>query len=161
MSDVAATHACAVLVVQRDRRLLAALVADLRQFGIDAEGVHSFEEARREFATRRWDVLVADVRLGAYNGLQLAVRIRAAQPNVVVILTGEHVDPALEVEAAAVQAHYVVDVTSGAIAALVLAACGRATIAAAAADEAAAAHVAQADTSADPASAEGIAGARA
>ena len=119
------TPACQVLVVQSDRTALEQLVTHLRQLGIDAHGVGSFEGGREQLARRRWDVLVTDVRLGAYNGLQLAVRVRATQHDTLVILTGAGADPALEAEAAALQAHYLADATTDMVAILVVMACGR------------------------------------
>ena len=115
---------CAVLLVQHDRARLERLVTDLRQFGIDAHGVQSFEGGREQLVRRRWNVLVADVRLAAFNGLQLAVRVRATQPSVVVIMTDGDEDPALEVEAARLSAHYVPHATVDVITMLVLTACG-------------------------------------
>jgi DNA-binding response OmpR family regulator len=45
------------------------------------------------------DVVVADVRLGEYNGLQLAVQARALDPVPAIIVTSGFDDPVLKAEA--------------------------------------------------------------
>lgn len=45
------------------------------------------------------DLLLIDVRLGAYNGLQLALRQRVSHPTRPIIVINEHLDPVLEAEA--------------------------------------------------------------
>ncbi len=52
------------------------------------------------------DVLITDVRLGAFNGLQLVVRAKSISPDVVaVVLTGFD-DHVLHQEAVGVGAHF-------------------------------------------------------
>jgi len=68
----------------------------------------SFEDAKRELDRETPDLLIADVRLGAYNGLHLVVRTRARSPTTAAIVTHGIHDPALEAEARAQKALYLV-----------------------------------------------------
>jgi FixJ family two-component response regulator len=52
------------------------------------------------------DLLLVDVRLGAYNGLQLALRERVSHPTRPVIIISDHEDPVLEAEAKRLGAHF-------------------------------------------------------
>jgi DNA-binding response OmpR family regulator len=114
------------LVVVADARRLESLVTRLRHKGIDAYGVRAFEGGREQLIRRRWDLLVADVRLGAYNGLQLALRARVTQPEIAIILVGDGSDPALDAEAASLRAEYVVWAGPEHLSGIVAEACRRA-----------------------------------
>ena len=60
-----------ILVVDRDPQTLASALEHLRSAGYRASGVESFHEARQLLPTIQPNVLIADVRLGAFNGLRL------------------------------------------------------------------------------------------
>lgn len=67
--------------------------------GYRVTGAASFEEGRQALATSTPDVLLTDIRLGAYNGLQLIIRARADNPRVrAFVLTGFS-DPVVRREA--------------------------------------------------------------
>nr|MBA3884527.1 response regulator [Acidobacteriota bacterium] len=55
-----------------------------------------------------FDALVTDVRLGEYNGLQLAVIARDLQPNIRIIVYSGYNDPVLREEAERIGAVYLV-----------------------------------------------------
>jgi len=62
-----------ILIVDDDPSLLEALERSFLEAGQDVRAYSSFEEARRVLQTTPFDALITDVRLGAFNGLQLAV----------------------------------------------------------------------------------------
>jgi DNA-binding response OmpR family regulator len=60
-----------VLLVDDDAAYLHACTTVLTRDGHDVVPCGDFHEARRRLAQQTFDVLIADVRLGAYNGLHL------------------------------------------------------------------------------------------
>ena len=60
----------------------------LRNAGFDADSVATFEEARPRLTPASPDVLVADVRLGEFNGLHLAIVGRELRPALMAIVVG-------------------------------------------------------------------------
>lgn len=73
----------------------------------------TFEEAKREIGTARPDILVTDVRLGAFNGLQLALLARDVNPAVRLVVFSGFDDPVLKEEARRLGATYLVKPVSG------------------------------------------------
>jgi len=88
-----------ILVVDDTPATLGALSELLEHAGYEVIAAGSFEEARRVVDEQAPDLLLIDVRLGAYNGLHLAVRERLAHPERQVILTTGFPDALLEAEA--------------------------------------------------------------
>ena len=99
--DVGASHglSTSVLVVEVDpgERLHTSQV--LESAGYRVQAVSSFPEAKQALATSPVKVLLAGVRLGAYNGIHLIVRSRVEHPEMVAILTNHLLDPVLKAEA--------------------------------------------------------------
>jgi len=88
-----------VLLVDDDRQVLRGLSDMLEADGYDIVSCDRFTDAKAYLAEQRPDLMITDVRLGAYNGLQLALYARArhrAMP--VIVLTGFE-DPTLREEA--------------------------------------------------------------
>lgn len=77
-----------VLLVNPHRTSWNRLAQWLRGAGFGTESVATFEEARRRLTATGPDVLVTEVRLGAFNGLHLAIVGRARRPALVVIVIG-------------------------------------------------------------------------
>jgi two-component system, OmpR family, phosphate regulon response regulator OmpR len=102
--DAAVRTALRILLVDEDAGSRRACVEILRRASYRVTSAASFEEARRALA-RRPDVLITDVRLGAYNGLQLVIRGRALNPRLVPVVTG-FPDASLKEEAARLGAAY-------------------------------------------------------
>ncbi len=103
-----------ILIVDDDPSLLEALERSFLEAGEDVVAHGSFEEARRALHTTRFDALVTDVRLGAFNGLQLAVIGRDTYPDIRLIVFSGFDDPVLRTEAEHVGATYLVKPVTGA-----------------------------------------------
>jgi DNA-binding NtrC family response regulator len=88
-----------VLIVEDDPATLDGLAAYVHSAGFSVIPAPSYTEARRLMPFARPDVVVADVRLGEYNGLQLLVQARALDPPPAVIVTSGFQDPVLVAEA--------------------------------------------------------------
>ncbi len=74
----------------------------------------SFEVAKQLLRTTAYDVLITDVRLGAFNGLQLALLARDLYPRIRLIVFSGFDDPVLKAEAEQVGAVYMVKPVAGA-----------------------------------------------
>lgn len=102
-----------ILLVDDDVSLLEALKMALIAQGKDVEACSTFETGRAALREQHFDALITDVRLGAFNGLQLAVIARDEQPHIRIIVFSGFEDPVLRTEAAAVGADYVVKPVTG------------------------------------------------
>ncbi len=97
-----------VLVVDDDRQVLRYLTEILQDAGFDTLTCSRFQDAKALLATTRPALLLTDVRLGAFNGLQLAFFARDHHPGLpIVVLTG-YEDPTLREEAARTGATFLV-----------------------------------------------------
>jgi DNA-binding NtrC family response regulator len=105
MSDSARLR---ILIVDDDTALLEVLQRAFQNAGADVVAHSTFEGARRALYEGTFDALLTDVRLGAFNGLQLAVISRDAHPDIRVIVFSGFDDPVLRSEAERVRAIYVV-----------------------------------------------------
>lgn len=97
-----------VLIVDDDIVLLDALERAFREAGERPIACGTFEEARRVVRDKTLDALITDVRLGAFNGLQLAVMAKDIQPNIQVIVFSGFDDPVLRSDAERIGATYLV-----------------------------------------------------
>ncbi len=89
-----------VLIAEDDAATLAGWAAYVHDAGFSVVPASSFAEAHRLLPFVRPDVLVTDIRLGEYNGLQLAVQAGTLDPAPSVIVTSGYEDPVLMAEAA-------------------------------------------------------------
>jgi two-component system OmpR family response regulator len=87
-----------VLVVDADSENVQALVAAFRNQGCVTFEATSFEAAKRLWMAEQPPMLIADIRLGQYNGLQLLLRAKADRPDVVAVITCSVADTVLEAE---------------------------------------------------------------
>ncbi|HSK09093.1 MAG TPA: response regulator [Vicinamibacterales bacterium] len=88
-----------ILLVDDDRNVLRGLSELLHEAGYDFVTCDRFTDAKAYLAEHRPDLMITDVRLGAYNGLQLALYARARHAGIpVIVLTGFE-DPTLREEA--------------------------------------------------------------
>jgi DNA-binding response OmpR family regulator len=95
-----------VLVVDDDEAALAGLIELLRDAGHQATGAATFDAARRLLDIGHYDLLIADIRLRAYNGLHLVRLSRLLHPDMAVILMTGYPERSLEFEASRYGAVY-------------------------------------------------------
>jgi len=97
-----------VLIVDDYPGVAEVIGAALQLRGYDVATTGDFQDARTQLLAARVDVLVTDVRLGQFNGLQLAVIARATWPTIRIVVISGFDDPVLKAEAVAVNAAYLV-----------------------------------------------------
>jgi DNA-binding NtrC family response regulator len=68
----------------------------------------TFAKAKERLNTRPPHLLIADVRLGEYNGLQLVLRAKSLRPDAAAIVTSSTADAVLQADAEAMGATFVV-----------------------------------------------------
>lgn len=88
-----------VLIVDSDTRSVHELASALRHEGYVAFEATSFAEGKRLWASESPHVLVADVCLGQFNGLQLLMQAREENPDLNAVITCAFADVVLEAEA--------------------------------------------------------------
>lgn len=87
------------LVVESDTVQLASTVQALRALDYEVVAALTFDDARRQMLVLDGlSLLVADIRLGQFNGLHLAFRARAHHPQVGVVIIDQAFDVTLEAE---------------------------------------------------------------
>ncbi|MEO5894990.1 MAG: response regulator [Vicinamibacterales bacterium] len=96
-----------VLVVDDEPSLLEAINIAFTRAGRDVVTCRTFEDGRERLLNDHFDVMVTDVRLGAFNGLQLAVIARDKHPEMKIIVFSGFDDPVLREEADHLRASYV------------------------------------------------------
>ena len=84
-----------VLVVDDDPGVVRLLTDVLESAGYRTIGAESFEEGKRLLIEKQPSVLITDVRLGMFNGLQLAL---LRPPGTAVIVISGYLDRTLEAE---------------------------------------------------------------
>jgi two-component system, response regulator RegA len=94
-----------VLIVEDDEATRIGFEQFLREAGYETIAASTFEDAVRALRENDPDILIADVRLGEYNGLQLVATLRRPIPSI--IITGFR-DPVLEADARKLGADYLV-----------------------------------------------------
>ncbi|OFW17240.1 MAG: hypothetical protein A3F70_10040 [Acidobacteria bacterium RIFCSPLOWO2_12_FULL_67_14] len=94
-----------ILIVEDDPSTCEAEVGLLAEAGYDTITASTVPSALEILKTRRPDLLLTDVRLDAYNGLQLIAM--APEPIPAIVLTG-YDDPSLKAEAQRMGAEYLV-----------------------------------------------------
>ncbi len=92
-----------LLIVDDDAATRCGLSALLHDAGFECTGVGTFEEARSRLRSSALDLLITDIRLDAYNGLQLVIN---RPPNVQAIVITGFADAVLESEATRSGARY-------------------------------------------------------
>ena len=97
-SETAKATAASILIVEDDRAALDGLTTLMENAGYRVTAVGSFEEARNALADHP-DLLLTDIRLGPYNGLQLIIRGRAINPRLGAVVVTAHPDIVVQREA--------------------------------------------------------------
>lgn len=88
-----------ILIVDDDPATLSGLVALAEGAGHSALGASDYAEGRRLLMQIHVDLVIVDVRLGAYNGLQLVVLAQSLPSPPAAIVTSGFEDRVLEEEA--------------------------------------------------------------
>src|SRR5687768_198722 len=88
-----------VLVANENQLERRALTALLTGAGYDTTAAATFEEARSALDQGAPDLLIAHLRLGAFNGLHLFLRGRADRPDMAAIITTRPEDASIRMEA--------------------------------------------------------------
>jgi DNA-binding response OmpR family regulator len=88
-----------ILVVDDDLPTLYGLAALLKSAGHTVSTAADFAEGRRRLLTIQPDMLIADIRLHQYNGLELVVIAQSLTPPPVAIVTSGFHDEVLKKEA--------------------------------------------------------------
>jgi DNA-binding NtrC family response regulator len=88
-----------VLLVDDEPAVLATLAEGLRLGGFDVHAAGSFEAARRAITDAPPDAMITDLRLGAFNGLQLVLYLRDLRPDAPVAVLSGYDDPMLRRDA--------------------------------------------------------------
>src|SRR5687768_13093701 len=88
-----------VILVNGDRRALQQTDALLSEAGHLVAALSSFTEAKKLLDSVIPDLLVADIRLDAFNGLHLASCSHHEHPDIPVIITHEYADAIFEAQA--------------------------------------------------------------
>ena len=88
-----------IVVVSNDQVGLATVLHVLNSAGYHATGASTFAEATRAVGTDNPDLVIADERLGEYNGLHVLLRARAEHPDVSAIIATPVASRGLEADA--------------------------------------------------------------
>ena len=107
-----------VLIVDDDEAYLSACTAVLSDDGHHVVACGNFDEGRRRLADEAFDALIADVRLGAYNGLHL---ISLAAPSTTKIAISAFLDAVICRDAEQAGARFVVKPSNCALVSALLA----------------------------------------
>src|SRR5687768_13803413 len=94
------------VVVDDDASVLRLLRDLLTNAGFEVEPYNDFQAAKERLRLGGVDVLVTDVRLGAFNGLQLVVRAKTTSPDVLAVVLTGYDDHVLHQDAVGVGAHF-------------------------------------------------------
>src|SRR5215217_6594516 len=94
------------IVVDDDASVLRLLTDLMTSAGFQVEAYNDFPTAKERLAMGGAQVLVTDVRLGAFNGLQLVVRAKSTSPDIVAIVLTGFDDHVLHQDAVGVGAHF-------------------------------------------------------
>jgi DNA-binding response OmpR family regulator len=117
-----------VLIVDDDPDVLETLAAMVSSGGYEVVTSSDFEAAKRYITDSPPDILITDVRLGAYNGLQLAVLMRGACAQCPIVVLSAFDDPTLRAEASHVSAIYLAKPVSKKELLVCIAGLGRASV---------------------------------
>jgi two-component system response regulator PilR (NtrC family) len=90
-----------VLVVDDDLPILSLILRVLELKGHQVAALSDFAQAKDRLRAQRFDVLVVDVRLREFHGLQLAIQARLQDPGMLIVVMSAWDDADLAREAEA------------------------------------------------------------
>lgn len=97
-----------ILVVSNDGAGLTQTLGVLRGAGYQASGASTFEDAKRFLGSRLPDLVIADERLGEFNGLHVIINARCRHPEIAGIVTTPAKSRGLEADARSLRVECVV-----------------------------------------------------
>src|SRR5215467_11099357 len=98
-----------IILVNADARALRQMSAALTDRGYSVAAVRTFADAKSLLSSSSPDMLIVDVRLAEYNGLQLAIFSRDDHPDLPVIVTNFSDDKIAETDAVRYGATFIAD----------------------------------------------------
>ena len=96
-----------ILVLDDDEHALAGLVELLRDADYGVTGAATYDAAKRLLGVTSYDLLITDVRLRGFNGLNLVKASRGEHPDMAVIIISGYDEPLIQLEASRYQALFV------------------------------------------------------
>jgi len=97
-----------ILLVDDDQYLLDTLARFMRRAGYEVAPFCQFDAAKTFLSQNTPDVLITDIRLGAFNGLQLIVALKERDPNATAIVLTGFDDAVMRAQAWSLGASYLV-----------------------------------------------------
>ena len=97
-----------VLIVDTNAATVEEMAATVRTKDYAVVTALTFEQGKALWCSQSPDVLVVDIRLGQYNGLQLLIRARADRPDLTAVVTSPVPDVVLEAESVRCGATYLI-----------------------------------------------------
>ncbi|MEP6919085.1 MAG: response regulator [Acidobacteriota bacterium] len=97
-----------ILVLDDDENALAGIVELLRNANYHVTAAATYDAAKRLLALGSYDLLIADVRLRGFNGLNLVRQTHRDRPNMATIIMTGYDEPMVALEAGRYAAEYVV-----------------------------------------------------
>jgi DNA-binding response OmpR family regulator len=97
-----------ILLLDDDQSLVAMARDWLASAGHEVVALSDFHAAKNYLALNHPDAIITDVRLGAYNGLQILVIAKLERPSVVAIAMTGFDDPTIQSEVSRIGGHYLV-----------------------------------------------------
>ena len=97
-----------VLLVEDDKSVQVVLERWLAESGRSVVACGTFQEAKAYLAFNTPDLLITDIRLQDYNGLQLVMHMADKHTHASSMVVTGHDDPVLRKEAERLHAHYLI-----------------------------------------------------
>jgi len=101
------------LVVEPNAPDMVLVTSILTSAGFLVTGADNFKAGGSLLIEAPPSLLVAEIRLGAYNGLQLAYRAKSVSPHITIVLTSAYPDPVLRRDVERMGATFVLKPVTG------------------------------------------------
>ena len=95
-----------ILVLEDDAQVSAVYTTSLKRAGHEIVSCRRFEDARTELRNSVPDALLTDVRVGQYNGLQIALLFRSLSPDGPIVVVSGHDDAVIRKEVGVLQGDF-------------------------------------------------------
>jgi DNA-binding response OmpR family regulator len=96
-----------ILVLDDDENALSGIVELLRDAEYRVTGAATYDAAKQLLTANAYDLLICDVRLRGFNGLNLVMQSRSEYPDMAVIIISGYDEPLMNLEASRYQATFV------------------------------------------------------